>query len=92
MDGIKTLDSDVSLGVTAHKDFYKTRASDPQRRNDAAQRRDDDRYENCECDRRDIDVQLGETRNVGRTGRDERAHRRPRDEQTRGARDRRENR
>ncbi|HEX2687213.1 MAG TPA: maltose/maltodextrin ABC transporter substrate-binding protein MalE [Kofleriaceae bacterium] len=29
MDGLKTLDSDVSLGVTAHKDFYKTRASDP---------------------------------------------------------------
>lgn len=28
-DGLKTLDSDVSLGVTAHKDFYKTRASDP---------------------------------------------------------------
>ena len=29
MDGIKTLDSDVSLGVTAHKEFYKSRASDP---------------------------------------------------------------
>jgi maltose/maltodextrin transport system substrate-binding protein len=29
MDGLKTLDSDVSLGVTAHKDFYKTRAADP---------------------------------------------------------------
>jgi maltose/maltodextrin transport system substrate-binding protein len=29
MDGLKTLDADVSLGVTAHKDFYKTRASDP---------------------------------------------------------------
>jgi maltose/maltodextrin transport system substrate-binding protein len=29
MDGLKTLDSDVSLGVTAHKDFYKTRATDP---------------------------------------------------------------
>lgn len=29
MDGIKTLDSDVSLGVTAHKEFYKTRAADP---------------------------------------------------------------
>jgi len=29
MDGLKTLDSDVSLGVTAHKEFYKTRASDP---------------------------------------------------------------
>jgi maltose/maltodextrin transport system substrate-binding protein len=28
-DGLKTLDSDVPLGVTAHKDFYKTRASDP---------------------------------------------------------------
>jgi maltose/maltodextrin transport system substrate-binding protein len=29
MDGLKTLDSDVSLGVTAQKDFYKSRASDP---------------------------------------------------------------
>jgi len=29
MDGLKTLDSDVSLGVTAHKGFYKTRAADP---------------------------------------------------------------
>jgi len=29
MDGLKTLDSDVSLGVTAHKEFYKSRASDP---------------------------------------------------------------
>jgi maltose/maltodextrin transport system substrate-binding protein len=29
MDGLKTMDSDVSLGVTAHKDFYKTRAADP---------------------------------------------------------------
>jgi maltose/maltodextrin transport system substrate-binding protein len=29
MDGLKTLDSDVSLGVTAHKAFYKTRATDP---------------------------------------------------------------
>ena len=29
MDGLKTLDSDVSLGVTAHKEFYKTRATDP---------------------------------------------------------------
>jgi maltose/maltodextrin transport system substrate-binding protein len=28
-EGLKTLDSDVSLGVTAHKDFYKTRAGDP---------------------------------------------------------------
>jgi maltose/maltodextrin transport system substrate-binding protein len=28
-EGLKTLDSDVSLGVTAHKEFYKTRASDP---------------------------------------------------------------
>jgi maltose/maltodextrin transport system substrate-binding protein len=28
-DGLKTLDSDVSLGVTAQKDFYKTRAADP---------------------------------------------------------------
>jgi maltose/maltodextrin transport system substrate-binding protein len=29
MDGLKTLDDDVSLGVTAHKEFYKTRAADP---------------------------------------------------------------
>ncbi len=29
MDGLKTLDSDVSLGVTAHKEFYKTRSTDP---------------------------------------------------------------
>jgi maltose/maltodextrin transport system substrate-binding protein len=29
MDGLKTLDADVSLGVTAHKEFYKSRASDP---------------------------------------------------------------
>ncbi|HEU4730694.1 MAG TPA: maltose/maltodextrin ABC transporter substrate-binding protein MalE [Kofleriaceae bacterium] len=29
MDGLKTMDSDVPLGVTAHNDFYKTRASDP---------------------------------------------------------------
>jgi maltose/maltodextrin transport system substrate-binding protein len=29
MDGLKTLDSDVSLGVTAHKEFAKTRAADP---------------------------------------------------------------
>jgi maltose/maltodextrin transport system substrate-binding protein len=29
MDGLKTMDSDVSLGVTAHKEFYKTRAADP---------------------------------------------------------------
>jgi maltose/maltodextrin transport system substrate-binding protein len=29
MDGLKTLDSDVPLGVTAHKEFYKTRAADP---------------------------------------------------------------
>ena len=28
-EGLKTLDDDVSLGVTAHKEFYKTRASDP---------------------------------------------------------------
>ena len=28
-EGLKTLDSDVSLGVTAQKEFYKTRASDP---------------------------------------------------------------
>jgi maltose/maltodextrin transport system substrate-binding protein len=29
MDGLKTLDSDVSLGVTAHKEFYKSREKDP---------------------------------------------------------------
>ena len=29
MDGLKTLDDDVPLGVTAHKDFYKTHAADP---------------------------------------------------------------
>jgi maltose/maltodextrin transport system substrate-binding protein len=29
LDGLKTLDSDVSLGVTPHKEFYKTRATDP---------------------------------------------------------------
>ncbi|HET7499850.1 MAG TPA: maltose/maltodextrin ABC transporter substrate-binding protein MalE [Kofleriaceae bacterium] len=29
MDGLKTMDSDVPLGVTAHTDFYKTRAADP---------------------------------------------------------------
>ncbi len=29
MDGLKTLDSDVSLGVTAHKEFFKTRTADP---------------------------------------------------------------
>jgi len=29
VDGLKTLDSDVSLGVTANKEFYKTRAGDP---------------------------------------------------------------
>jgi maltose/maltodextrin transport system substrate-binding protein len=28
-EGLKTLDSDVSLGVTAQKDFYKTRSADP---------------------------------------------------------------
>jgi maltose/maltodextrin transport system substrate-binding protein len=28
-DGLKTMDSDVSLGVTPHKEFYKTRATDP---------------------------------------------------------------
>jgi maltose/maltodextrin transport system substrate-binding protein len=28
-EGLKTLDDDVSLGVTAHKEFFKTRASDP---------------------------------------------------------------
>jgi maltose/maltodextrin transport system substrate-binding protein len=28
-EGLKTLDSDVPLGVTAHKEFYKTRAADP---------------------------------------------------------------
>lgn len=29
MEGLKTLDADVSLGVTAHKDFYNTRKADP---------------------------------------------------------------
>jgi maltose/maltodextrin transport system substrate-binding protein len=29
LDGLKTMDSDVSLGVTPHKEFYKTRAADP---------------------------------------------------------------
>jgi maltose/maltodextrin transport system substrate-binding protein len=29
MDGLKTLDSDVSLGVTAQKEFYKSRSADP---------------------------------------------------------------
>jgi maltose/maltodextrin transport system substrate-binding protein len=29
MDGLKTLDSDVSLGVTAHKEFYNSRKADP---------------------------------------------------------------
>jgi len=29
LDGLKTLDSDVSLGVTAHKEFYRTREADP---------------------------------------------------------------
>lgn len=29
LDGLKTMDADVSLGVTAHKEFYKTRAADP---------------------------------------------------------------
>lgn len=29
MDGLKTLDADVPLGVTAHKEFYKSRAADP---------------------------------------------------------------
>jgi maltose/maltodextrin transport system substrate-binding protein len=28
-DGLKTMDTDVSLGVTPHKEFYKTRAADP---------------------------------------------------------------
>jgi maltose/maltodextrin transport system substrate-binding protein len=28
-EGLKTLDSDVPLGVTPHKDFYKTRETDP---------------------------------------------------------------
>jgi maltose/maltodextrin transport system substrate-binding protein len=28
-EGLKTLDSDVSLGVTAQKEFYKTRSADP---------------------------------------------------------------
>lgn len=29
MDGLKTMDADVSLGVTPHKEFYKSRAGDP---------------------------------------------------------------
>ena len=29
MDGLKTMDTDVSLGVTPHKAFYKSRAADP---------------------------------------------------------------
>jgi maltose/maltodextrin transport system substrate-binding protein len=29
MDGLKTMDADVSLGVTPHKAFYKGRAGDP---------------------------------------------------------------
>ena len=29
LDGLKTMDADVSLGVTPHKEFYKTRAGDP---------------------------------------------------------------
>lgn len=29
MDGLKTMDADVSLGVTPHKEFYKSRAADP---------------------------------------------------------------
>jgi maltose/maltodextrin transport system substrate-binding protein len=29
LDGLKTMDADVSLGVTPHKEFYKTRAADP---------------------------------------------------------------
>lgn len=29
MDGLKTLDADGSLGVTAHKEYYKSRAADP---------------------------------------------------------------
>jgi len=29
VDGLKTMDADVSLGVTPQKDFYKTRAGDP---------------------------------------------------------------
>lgn len=29
MDGLKTMDADVSLGVTPHKEFYKARAADP---------------------------------------------------------------
>lgn len=29
LDGLKTLDADVPLGVTAHKAFYKTRSGDP---------------------------------------------------------------
>jgi maltose/maltodextrin transport system substrate-binding protein len=28
-DGLKTMDADVSLGVTPHKEFYKARAADP---------------------------------------------------------------
>lgn len=28
-DGLKTMDADVSLGVTPHKEFYKGRAADP---------------------------------------------------------------
>jgi maltose/maltodextrin transport system substrate-binding protein len=28
MDGLKTLDADVSLGVTPHKEFYKSRQAD----------------------------------------------------------------
>lgn len=29
LDGLKTLDKDVSVGVTAHKEFFKTRTGDP---------------------------------------------------------------
>lgn len=29
VDGLKTMDADVSLGVTPQRDFYKTRAADP---------------------------------------------------------------
>jgi maltose/maltodextrin transport system substrate-binding protein len=29
LDGLKTMDADVSLGVTPQKDFYKARAADP---------------------------------------------------------------
>jgi maltose/maltodextrin transport system substrate-binding protein len=29
MDGLKTMEADVSLGVTPHKEFYKSRAADP---------------------------------------------------------------